>query len=205
LYHGIALGPYFHRFYTQAREPSVSPLMSEHIPTIPFPDSFERIADLISRAFGTSEIATRLLMLNAVGAALGNSHHIQTPNCQQFIPALNLGFVTRGDALIQGAQMSLLGPMLSMIQAAVEFRVHRGFRLYRRPAGIVTDRTSRARVSNCQWRARTGNLGQYSRGDPRGAGGRCRGNNEPRVYHWFQPHRPTPEAVGITSGVARTT
>jgi len=101
--------------------------MSTVTPSIAFPEPFERIGDLISRAFGTSEIATRLLMLNAVGAAIGNSRRIQTSNCQEFIPAINLGFVRRGDALIQGAQMSLLAPIQSVIHAAREFRDLRGF------------------------------------------------------------------------------
>ena len=100
--------------------------MSAITPSISFPAQFEKIANLTARAYGTGDLATRLMMLNAIGAAAGNSVLIRTPEFREYIPALNLGIVSGGDAPCHGALMTQLASIIFRIRAAVEIRQIRG-------------------------------------------------------------------------------
>jgi hypothetical protein len=100
--------------------------MNELNSLLPFPSQFEDVINVASRAFGTSDVATRLLMLDAIAAAAGNLIQIRTPEFSDYIPALNLAVIAGHDSIPRGALMALISPVEDIVYDARMFRQMRG-------------------------------------------------------------------------------
>lgn len=100
--------------------------MNEFNSSLPFPSQFEEVVNVASRAFGTGDLTTRLLLLDAIGVAAGNRIQIRTPEFSDYIPALNLAVIASHDSIPRGALMALLSPVDDVVYDAMMFRRMRG-------------------------------------------------------------------------------
>lgn len=100
--------------------------MNELNSSLPFPSHFEEVIHVASRAFGIGDLATRLLMLDAIAAGAGNLIQIRTPEYRGYIPALNLGLIAGHDSLPHGTLMALLSPVEDIVYDARMFSQMRG-------------------------------------------------------------------------------
>ena len=95
----------------------------------PLPDGLKQMAELTARAYGLTPTMAALVVLNAVGLAIGTSVRVRTLEYRDQHPAINLVGIQRGAGLARTALLCLLEPIRERIAMAACSRQQRGVSL----------------------------------------------------------------------------
>jgi hypothetical protein len=102
--------------------------MKECIAQPAMPDLISRCAESIRRRFRISQRAAVMMLLQLVGAMAGSSVRTRSPNGFYCVPAFQLALIREGPALIHGAQMAALDPIVHLAEPASDMLRRNGRR-----------------------------------------------------------------------------